>query len=108
MKAGSGPLGGGGLLPGLVDQLVPQGGRPAGTFSKPLNEAGAEPPLKSFSFHHCEPQKVTAVPIAAFPLPITNVPPATLAKISTVQLTDVLLPPTSATETVIVNDPVVT
>src|SRR5262249_35021775 len=107
MKAGSAPLGGGVLLPGLVDQLGPQAGRPAGLFSKPLKEAGAEPPLRSFTFDHCAPQKVTAVPIAALPSPITNVPPATLAKISTLQSMVVVLPPASATETVIVNDPVV-
>jgi hypothetical protein len=50
---------------------------------------------------------VTAVPIAAFPSPITKVPPATPAKISTQQLVEVVLPPASAIDTVIVNVPVV-
>ena len=62
----------------------------------------AAPPLRSFSFHHCAPQNVTAVPIAAFLSPITKVPPATPAKISTLQLVVAVLPPTSAIETVIV------
>src|SRR6266481_740265 len=75
MKAGSGPAGGGGLFPGAVDQVTPQAGRLPGAFSKPLNEAGAAPPLRSFNFHHCAPQNVTAVPIAAFLSPITKVPP---------------------------------
>jgi hypothetical protein len=50
---------------------------------------------------------MTAVPIAAFLSPITNVPPATPAKISTLQLVVVLLPPTSASDTVMLNVPVV-
>src|SRR6185437_8608658 len=106
MNAGSGPAGGGGLLPGSVDQVAPHAGRLAGAFSKPLNAAGAEPPLRSFRFHHCAPQNVTAVPTAALPSPITNVPPAMPAKTSTRQLVVAVLPPTSAIETVIVNVPV--
>ena len=103
MKAGSGPAGGGALVPGAVDQPTPHAGRLAGEFAKPLNAAGAPPPLRSFDFHHCAPQNVTAVPIAAFRSPITNAPPAVPAKISTLQLVVVLLPPTSASEIVIVN-----
>src|SRR5205823_1827364 len=107
MEAGSGPVGGGALFPGAVDQPPPHAGRLAGAFAKPLNAAGAPPPLRSFAFHHCAPQNVTAVPIAAFLSPIANVPPAAPAKISTLQLVVVLLPPVSAIEIVIVNVPVV-
>src|SRR5262249_6373661 len=71
------------------------------------NAAGAAPPLSVFSFHHCAPQNVTAVPFVAFPSPMTNVPPAGVAKMSTSQLVDVVLPPTSAMVTVIVNVAVV-
>src|SRR5690348_3964892 len=103
MKAGSGPTGGGGVLPGVVDQVVPHAGNAAGAFSNPLNAAGAAPELRSFCFHHCAPQKMTAVPVAAFRSPITKVPPVEPAKISTRQLAVVLLPPASAIEVVIVN-----
>src|SRR5690349_6201954 len=102
MNAGNGPAGGGGLLPGAVDHVVPHAGRPLGAFSNPLNAAGAAPALTSFSFHHCAPQKVTSVPVAAFPSPITNVPPVGVAKIRTVQEVVALLPPTSAIETLTV------
>ena len=36
MKAGSGPVAGGALFPGAVDQPMPHAGRPAGAFAKPL------------------------------------------------------------------------
>src|SRR6266849_6234618 len=75
MYAGSGPAGGGVLLPGSVDQLTPHV-TVAGVSSKPLNSAGAAPPLRLFSFHHWAPQKVTAVPTAALLSPITKLPPA--------------------------------
>jgi hypothetical protein len=65
MNAGSGPAGGGALLPGSVLQPVPQLGVD-GSFAKPLNAAGADPPLSEFSFHHWAPQKVTDVPAALF------------------------------------------
>jgi hypothetical protein len=51
MSAGSGPAGGPELLPGLVDQLVPQV-TDVGVLAKPLNAGGASPPLRLFSFHH--------------------------------------------------------
>ena len=47
MKVGSGPAGGGVLLPGSVDQVTPQAGA-GGVSSKPLNAAGAAPPLTLF------------------------------------------------------------
>lgn len=105
IKAGSGPGGGGGLLPGSVDQLVPQV-TDAGAFSKPLKADGAEPPLNVFSFPHCAPQKVTGVPNAAFPSPITKVPPATVAKTRTGQDAEAVDPPSSMTLIVTVNVPV--
>src|SRR3954451_4378706 len=72
MNAGSGPAGGGALLPGSVLHVPPQRG--ADTLrAKPLNDEGAAPPLRSFTFHHCEPQKVT-VPVVLLS-PITNAPP---------------------------------
>jgi hypothetical protein len=53
---GSGPAGGGGLLPGLVVQFVPHV-TTAGEFSKPLNAAGAAPPERLFSFDHSAPRR---------------------------------------------------
>jgi hypothetical protein len=76
MKAGSGPGGGGGLEPGSVDQSIPQATPLLGLDSKPLNAAGAVPPLSVFRFHYCAPQNVTFVPTAAFPSPITKLPPS--------------------------------
>src|SRR5436309_7463210 len=107
MKAGSGPAGGGALLPGSVLQSVPQLGV-AGFRAKPLKAAGAGPPLNEFSFHHCGPQNVTCVPAALLPSPITNAPPlGTKAKINTVQpLAVVVLPPSSLTVTEIDSGPV--
>lgn len=51
MNDGSGPSGGGGLLPGPVVQSVPQLGVD-GLSAKPLKLAGASPPLSVLSFHH--------------------------------------------------------
>src|SRR5512132_2484820 len=75
MYGGSGPAGGCGLLPGPVVQFVPQF-TVTGVFSKPLNAAGAVPPVRPFNFQHCEPQPGTAVPTVAFWFPITQFPPA--------------------------------
>src|SRR5215468_10473729 len=75
-----GTVAGGGVeLPGSVDQLTPQVGA-GGVSSKPLNAAGAVPPESEFAFHHCAPQKVTALPTApaigpTVRSPTTNVPP---------------------------------
>jgi hypothetical protein len=85
MNAGNGPGGGGVLLPVSVIQLVPQDAE-AGVSSKPLNDAGAGPPLSVFSFDHWAPQKVTSVPIAAFPSPITKLPPGVTANTVTWQV----------------------
>src|SRR3954447_3602729 len=71
MNAGSGPAGGGALLPGSVLHVPPHTG--AETFrAKPLNDDGAELALRTFTFHHCELQKVT-VPVVLLS-PITNAP----------------------------------
>ena len=72
MYGGSGPAGGGELLPGSVLQVEPHAGV-AGFLAKPLKSEGAEPPLREFVFDHCAPQKVT-VPIEV-KLPTTNAPP---------------------------------
>src|SRR5258708_2626277 len=74
MKVGSGPAGGGVLLPGSAVQPLPQVGV-VGFSAKPLKLRGAEPPLKELSFAHCAPQKVTEVPVAAFRSPMTKLPP---------------------------------
>ena len=65
ISEGSGPAGRGGLSPGPVVQSVGQAAV-GGVVSKPLNAAGAVPPLRPFSFHHLAPQKLTSVPSAAF------------------------------------------
>src|SRR6187549_2599973 len=83
MNEGNGPAGSGGLLPGPVAQLVPQV-TVAGAVSNPLNDAGAAPPERLFSFDHCAPQKVTDVPTAAFWSPMTKLPPATTQKTNAV------------------------
>src|SRR5437763_3932905 len=72
MYSGSGPAGGPALLPGSVLQPVPQEGA-AGVSAKPLNVAGALPPLRLFAFAHCAPQNCT-VPVALLS-PMTNAPP---------------------------------
>src|SRR5438270_5827602 len=74
MNVGSGPGGGGGLSPGDVVQLVPHV-TAGGDFSKPLNEAGAVPPVRPFSFHHSALQNVTEFPTTAFLSPMTKLPP---------------------------------
>jgi hypothetical protein len=56
MNAGSGPAGGGVLLPGSVLQSTRQLGV-AGFSAKPLKLAGAAPPLSELSFHHCAPRR---------------------------------------------------
>src|SRR5712692_692811 len=107
MKAGSGPSGGGVLLPGSVVQATPQLGV-VGSSAKPLKLRGAEPPLKELSFAHRAPQKVTEVPIAAFLSPMTKLPPPG-AKANPRVLHDVtaMLPPTSLMVVVMVKVPVV-
>jgi hypothetical protein len=56
ISEGSGPAGGGGLLPGPVVQFVPHAAV-AGSVSKPLNAAGAAPPLRLLSFDHLAPRR---------------------------------------------------
>src|SRR5437762_10694398 len=72
MYAGNGPAGGELLPPGSVVQSAPQEGGVA-AFAKPLNEAGAAPPLRTFTFDHCDPQNVTE-PVAVLS-PTTKPPP---------------------------------
>src|SRR5437773_10431807 len=76
IKTGSGPGGGGGLLPGSVVQSVPHAGGVPAVAAKPLNAAGAAPPPNVLRLLQLELQKVTSVPMAALPLPITNAPDA--------------------------------
>ena len=106
MKSGSGPAGGGELLPGAAVQFVPHAGAVLGSFSKPLKAAGASPPLNVFSFAHWAPQKVTWVPTAEFPSPITKLPPTDVPKIRTTQEVVAVEPPSSTIETVMVKNPV--
>ena len=109
IKAGSGPSGGGVLLPGSALQTAPQVGV-VGFSAKPLKLRGAEPPLKELSFAHWAPQKVTVftdqdrVPLS----PMTKLPPPG-AKENASVLQDVLvvLPPTSVMVVVMVWLPVV-
>lgn len=61
---------------GPVAQRVPHTGAAAGSLAKPLNERGAGPPLRAFASAHYAPQKVTVEPEAAFPSPITKLPPS--------------------------------
>src|SRR5256885_9334418 len=99
--------GGKALLRGSVLKSAPQLGV-AGLSATPWKLEGGGPPLSVFSVDHWAPQKVTAVPGALLPSPITKVPPVdTGAKISTVHpLTDVVLPPSSVTVAEIDSGPV--
>lgn len=51
ISAGSGAAGGGELFPGAAVQLAPHAGL-AAPRAKPLNAAGALPPVSELSFHH--------------------------------------------------------
>ena len=107
MNAGRGPGGGGALLPGSVLQGVPQLGV-GGLRAKPLKAAGASPPVKEFSFHHCAPQNSIEVPFRLLLSPMTNEPPpGANANTSTVQEVLAVLPPSSLIEVVTVKRPVV-
>ena len=87
-------------------QFVPQDGAVLGSFSKPLKADGASPPLNVFSFAHCALQKVTWVPTAEFPSPITKLPPTDVPKIRTTHEVVAVEPPSSTIETVMVKNPV--
>src|SRR4051812_22072622 len=70
--------GGDALFPGRVVQLTPHAGT-AGVSVKPLNAEGAPPPDSTLFFAHCDPQKLTLVPVASVPAarpPMTNAPAA--------------------------------
>src|SRR5712671_2839078 len=100
MKEGSGPGGGGALLPGSVVQVVPHVGSMAEP-SQPLKEAGAAPPLKVLFVAHCAPQKFTATPVAVpgTTLPTTKEPPEGKGIVQvTVTLPDVMVPAAFITE----------
>src|SRR3954465_4392169 len=72
MYAGSGPFGGGGLLPASVVNVPPHVGD-AGFLAKPLKAEGAGPPFTVLEPDHWSPQKVT-VPVA-LPSATTKAPP---------------------------------
>ena len=96
-------FGGPELFPGSVVHMPPRlGGCVLVEFAKPLKLDGAGPPLNEFNLAHCAPQKVTLVPRAALPSPITKLPPATTTK--TVALHDAVAdePPASLIVVVIV------
>src|SRR5262245_10366442 len=70
---------GGGLVPPLVDHGLPHdaGGVLVGrltTLAKPLNDDGAEPPLRPFAFDQSLPHHVWLPPPAALRLPTANAP----------------------------------
>src|SRR5260370_37616641 len=105
MKAGSGPSGGGVLLPGSVVEATPQLGV-VGSSAKPLRLGGAEPPLVGLFFAHCAPQKVTELPVAAFLSPMTKLPPpGAKANPTVLQELVAVLPPTSWMVVVMVKMP---
>src|SRR5450759_607161 len=89
MKAGSGPAGGGVLFPVSALQLVALQLGALGLSAKPLKLAGADPPLREFSFHHCAPQKVTELPTTAFLSPMTKLPPPGAKKRATTDVSPV-------------------
>src|SRR5919199_958543 len=91
MNSGSGAGGGCPLLPGGAVQFVPHV-TVGGFVSKPLNEAGAPPPLRLLRLDHCAPQKVNAVPIAALLSPITKLPPVATTQKTNVEVEALLLP----------------
>src|SRR4051812_17648465 len=68
--------GGPGLFPDSLVHPMPQAGGFEADSAKPLNAAGAAPPLTEFDFAHRAPQNVTVLPGAALPSPITNAPRA--------------------------------
>src|SRR5712692_10475193 len=74
ISRGSGPSGGGVLLPGSVLHPAPQLGVP-GLSAKPLKLRGAGPPVSELTFAHCAPQNITELPTTAFLSPMTNAPP---------------------------------
>src|SRR5438552_10593146 len=74
MYAGSGPAGGGVLLPGSVDQPPPQAGS-LGVSAKPLKLDDAAVPLIKLILLHWAPQNVTAVPVALSLSPMAKAPP---------------------------------
>src|SRR5919197_2902911 len=90
MNDGNGPSGGGALLPGDVVQSMPHVGV-GGDFAKPLNEAGAAPPVRLFSFGHWAPQKVTEVPTAALLSPMTKLPPPATTQYTNAEADELLL-----------------
>jgi len=100
MYAGNGPAGGEELLPVSLLQPVPHDGA-AGLEAKPLNEAGAAPPLSSFAFDHWAPQNST-VPVAVSS-PTTNAPPPGAAPNTVAVLVAVTsVNPVAASKTVVV------
>ena len=64
------------LFPGRLDQPVPQLGGAFGLSAKPLNSAGAGPPLNEFAGAQPAPQKVTLDGTIAPVSAITKLPPS--------------------------------
>src|SRR4051812_19470448 len=64
MKGGT-AAGGFELLPGRLVQVPPQVVAGRARSAKPLNDAGAPPPVRSFSFHHSAPHHSTVAPRGA-------------------------------------------
>ena len=61
----------------VLDVQLPlqKGGLGVVLSAKPLNAAGAEPPLNLLDFAHCGPQKVTFCPTTALRSPMTKLGP---------------------------------
>ena len=100
MYAGSGPAGGGALLPGSVDEPL------AVTFrAKPLNALGEAPPLSTFIDDDCELQNVREPVAVRLPMPKAP-PPGANAYTSTCVVAEAVLPPSSVIVVVTVYGPV--
>src|SRR3954467_14613165 len=82
------------VLPGWVFQVPPQVG--VGLLvSKPLNAAGAVPPLRGLSLAHWAPQKDTWVPLAVLASPVAKSPPVGQANTMSWLMGSAVEPPSS-------------
>src|SRR5581483_383092 len=109
ISAGSGPAGGGVLLPGSVLQASPQAGV-AGDSAKPLKLGATPAEVVGLSFHQRAPQKVTDVQVAASRSPIAKAPPPGAKATVQVTLTEfeVSVPAGLLTDATTVSVPVLT
>ena len=64
--------------------------------ANPLNDEGADPPLRVLFFHHCEPQNVTELPATALRSQMTNEPAGTIVKTVMVAVIGLLVFPASS------------